>query len=61
MNALFWSFTAYTGGRYHVQVFSPKQPPGMCTAADLNSSQEEFQASPGLKRQCNFDRDEQIA
>jgi hypothetical protein len=60
MNALFCSFTAYTGGPYYVQVFNPQQPPGMCTGAQKTYTQEEFGDVPGLKRQCIFDRDEQI-
>ncbi|WP_027332301.1 hypothetical protein [Mycolicibacterium tusciae] len=33
----------------------------MCTAAERDFSQEEFQAVPGLQRRCILDRDEQIA
>ena len=61
MNALFCSHTAYTGSPYYVQVFNPTMPPGMCSAADPMFTQEEFSDIPGLKRQCNLDRDEQIA
>jgi hypothetical protein len=58
MNALFCSHLAYTGSPYYVRLFNPTQPPGMCIAADRMFTQKEFQAIPGLKRQCIFDRDE---
>ena len=61
MNALFCQFTAHNGGPYFVQVFNPKQPQGMCAAPERMFTQEEFQDSPGLKRRCIVDRDEQIA
>lgn len=61
MNALFCRFTS-VDGPYYVQVFNLRVPgKGMCTAAEADFTQEEFQAVPGLKRRCILDRDEQIA
>jgi hypothetical protein len=51
---------AVNGSPYYVQVYNPKQPPGMCAGAVKTFTQEEFTAIPGVKRQCIFDRDEQI-
>jgi uncharacterized protein YceK len=59
MNALFCQLTTLDGA-YYVQILNPTMPPGMCTAAVKDYTQEEFSDIPGLKRQCIFDRDTDI-
>jgi hypothetical protein len=59
--SLFCSMTSSTSfSRYYVQLFNPTQWPGMCKDANRMFTEDEFWAIPGLKRQCVFDRDEQI-
>jgi hypothetical protein len=41
-------------------LFNPTQPPGICEDANLTFTQQDLQATPGLKRQCILDRDDQI-
>jgi hypothetical protein len=59
--SLFCSMTSSTSfSPYYVQVFNPTQSPGLCKDANRMFTEDEFLAIPGLKRQCAFDRDEQI-
>ena len=60
MPELWCSQTAVNGSPYYIQIFNPTQQPGMCAAATKMFTEEEFTAVPGVKRQCVFDRDEQI-
>jgi hypothetical protein len=46
--------------RYYAQLFNPTQPPGICKDANQTFTEEEFHAIRGLKRQCTFDRGDQI-
>jgi hypothetical protein len=60
-SSLFCSVTSSTSfARYYVQLFNPTQPPGICKTANRTFTADEFHAIPGLRRQCTFDRDEQI-
>jgi hypothetical protein len=60
-DSLFCSMTASTSfSPYYVQLFNPTQPPGVCKDANRMLTKEEFGAIPGLKRQCVFDRTDQI-
>lgn len=54
------SHLADGGSPYYMQVFNPKMRPGLCDGAYRVFTQEEFQEAPGLKRQCVWDRDDQI-
>ncbi len=54
MNALFCQLNTLDGP-YYVQLFNPTKPPGMCTAAVKEYTQEEFGELPGLTRRCIFD------
>lgn len=54
-------FTTYQGGHYYVQVYNLTVPgKGMCTAAEVDYTQKDFQNISGLKRRCILDRPEQI-
>jgi hypothetical protein len=60
-DSLFCAMTSSTSfSTYYVQLFNPGQSPGMCKDANRTFTEDEFWAIPGLKRQCVFDRDEQI-
>ena len=60
-NTYYCRFSTYQGGHYYVQVYNLQVPgKGMCTAAEVDYSQADFQNVPGLKRRCILDRPEQI-
>jgi hypothetical protein len=64
MPAIFCSFTG-ASGEYYFQFFNARgydavKRSDKCDGANRTFTQEEFQAIPGLKRQCVFDRDEDI-
>ncbi|MFQ2879813.1 hypothetical protein ACLILY_31395 [Mycobacterium sp. MS3] len=60
-NTYYCRFTTYQGGPYYVQVYNLRVPgKGMCSGADADYSQKDFQNVDGLKRRCILDRDEQI-
>ncbi|GFG65803.1 hypothetical protein MKUB_32930 [Mycobacterium kubicae] len=60
-NTYYCRFSTLGGGPYYVQVYNLKVPgKGMCSGAEVEYSQKDFQNIDGLKRRCNLDTDQQI-